>query len=402
MAQLHDSDKIKLYSQGAYGCIYKPGMTCKNKLDSKKFIRKIQKDSSSSKNEKLIGGIIKKIKHYRTYFAPVIESCPISINTIENEEIKKCEIINETSEHYVSNKIRYVGKNTLSDHLLYVYKTMPKLFLKLLFSYNIDILEEVSILNKNHIIHMDLKENNIIIDETLNKPILIDFGLSFQTTSLNDSNLHDYFFIYEHYSPWCFEINFINCILHVISTKQNNIDINTTPIQQNDLDSICNKFIIDNTFLQSNFKKEELELFKTSLISYVSIFNNKPLKSIIDDLMKYSNSWDNYAVAIIFISIIKENNLDAIGSKLFNDYLNLLKGIILSTPDKRPTCDINKESLLKLVKNVFKHEKQMIHGKITNNSMDDSFLTIQNKKSALHKLDNLTKQADIHKALDSI
>jgi serine/threonine protein kinase len=302
--------------------------------------------------------------------------------------------MNETSNQYVSNKIRYVGKNTLSDYLLDVYKTSPRLFLKLLFTTNIDILEEVSILSENKIIHMDLKENNIIIDEVLNKPILIDFGLSFRTTDLTESNRKDYFFIYQHYSPWCFEINFINCILNTIVNETVSL---STVIEISDLESICNKFIQDNTFLQSNFNKEDLDAFKKTLVIFVDSFKGKMLKEIIDELMKYSNTWDNYSVAVIYFSIIKENKLDSMGSKLFQDYINLIKSVILSSPDKRPTSNSTKVSLSGLTQRVFKQEKMVIQEKIISNSLDDMFIKVQNKKSALNKLNNLTQQADIHK-----
>jgi serine/threonine protein kinase len=397
MLKLHDSDKIKLYSQGAYGCIYKPGLTCRGNLDSKKFIRKIQKENKGSKNEKRIGDIIKKIKHYKDYFAPVIDSCPIAVNSIENEEIKKCEIMNETSSNYISYKIRYVGKNTLADYLLDVYKRTPKSFLKVLFTTHMDILEEISILYSHKIIHMDLKENNIIIDETLNKPILIDFGLSFCSTDLTDSTLRDYFFIYQHYSPWCFDIHLINCIINTIITPENKLDINTTSIQKTDLEAICIKFIKDNTFLQANFTVEDLEEFKKQLFLFVAGFHGKKLKEIMDGLMTYMGTWDNYAVAVIYFSILKDNKLDSMGSKLFQEYMNLLKTILFATPDKRPSTSVSKSALLMLTQKVFKQEKIVIQDKIIKNGLDDMFVQAQHKKTALHKLNNLTQQADFYK-----
>lgn len=394
---MNDYDKIKLYSQGAYGCIYKPGLTCKGKAESAKFIRKIQENSSSCKNEIKISGYIKKIKKYKQYFAPIIESCPIAINTIENEEIKKCEIINKTSEKYVSNKIRYVGKNTLADYLLDIYKIKPKSFLKTLFSTNIDILEEVTIMNTNQIIHMDLKENNIIIDEHLNKPIIIDFGLSYHSKDLNDENMNHYFYTYQDYSPWCFDINIINCILNTIVTSDNNTDINTTTIKKNDLDSICNKFITDSKFLQSNCSKEELNSYKKNLIEFVDKLKDKTLKQVIDEVLKYSNTWDNYAVAVIYIAIIKDNKLDSINSKLIEGYNKLLKSIILSSPDNRPSSNDTKNELLKISQKVLKSEKMDIQKQIINNSLDSQFISEQEKKTAVAVLDNLTKEKDVYK-----
>ena len=114
---------IKLINQGTFGCVFRPGLKCgTNAVDSNQFITKVQVDADEVHRETEIGEIIKKIPKYQYRFAPIIETCPIDISTIGNTEIKKCEVIMNTAQkktnpRFVSNKIQYVGRDTLGDYL---------------------------------------------------------------------------------------------------------------------------------------------------------------------------------------------------------------------------------------------------------------------------------------------
>ena len=90
-----DFVKIKFINQGAYGCVYKPEITCDGKIGNPNYISKIQIDNISVKNEILIGKEIKKIPHFESYFAPILENCPVNINAIDKPEQDKCDILNE-------------------------------------------------------------------------------------------------------------------------------------------------------------------------------------------------------------------------------------------------------------------------------------------------------------------
>ncbi len=113
---------VKLLNQGTYGCIFRPGIECSGKhLTSNSYITKIQKHRQISNNEVLIGKKIQKIAGHEKYYAPILETCDISVRDLKNiEEVKKCDFMKNADEfldkQYESNKIRYVGKNTLGDY----------------------------------------------------------------------------------------------------------------------------------------------------------------------------------------------------------------------------------------------------------------------------------------------
>ena len=62
----------KLLSQGGFGCVYYPGIRCKNSKDDDdmiEYVTKLQRDNFNSQNEAAIGLRIQKDVIYK-YFCP--------------------------------------------------------------------------------------------------------------------------------------------------------------------------------------------------------------------------------------------------------------------------------------------------------------------------------------------
>mgnify|MGYP000642525166 CR=1 FL=1 len=75
-----------------------------------------------------------------------------------------------------------------------------------------DLYKQFQLLNDNKIIHMDVKQDNIVLKDTTNKPIIIDFGLSFD---VSEFKAPDVFFVYGYdYSPWCIDITMISYMVN--------------------------------------------------------------------------------------------------------------------------------------------------------------------------------------------
>ena len=73
-----------------------PNIDCQTKkIDSKHFLSKIQRKDKTSKNEIKIGkkiiGLPKNI--YSNRFAPILESCPIEIGKMEEQQFSTCKMI---------------------------------------------------------------------------------------------------------------------------------------------------------------------------------------------------------------------------------------------------------------------------------------------------------------------
>lgn len=325
-------DKIKFINQGTYGCIFRPAMNCKGKLINSSFVTKIQSEKDNSDKETKIGYKIKKIQGYSKYFAPILKTCNVSIANIKNDEIKKCDFINEKTTKIISNKMKYVGDKTLFEYFLSIFKENPDKIQDVIFDCYLHILEGIKLLHQNNIIHYDLKENNIMFDEQHQYPIIIDFGLSFENTKLDDYNdLLEAFYIYApEYKPWCFEIHIISFILRNIDEK----DLNET-ISLSLLNQVIADFLKKNTMFKYFKKSEKYKHYENRLKEFLNQYSELSYIDLISELIKYDYSWDNYSLAIIIFYSIYTLRLDETYS--MNILLKLVKQIIFSTPDTRFT-----------------------------------------------------------------
>lgn len=391
------ADKIKLLSQGAYGCVFHPGSTCRGTIESKKYVRKIQADNYNNQKEIELGKKIKQSKHYKDHFAPILDSCPVSIGSIDNDEIKKCDIIYDTGAKYVSNKISFIGDKTIGEYLVELYETSPNTFFKMIFQTHIDLLDSIRMLSEINIIHMDLKDDNIMMNHK-NKAIIIDFGVSIDTTKLvSEQEFKKAFWIFEDYLPWCFDI----IVISSVTQSQNNWD--STIIGENDIPLLCNVIIDHSELLHMKFgdhpifEEKEIEEYKTNIMKYMKGFINQSWRTVIDALLKFTKSWDTYSLSYIYLYLMKVTLVYKVDKPFIHSYIDLLKQNVLSTPENRIDAITMKKELLKITQNINKADIDKIHETIHTHSKQDGFFELIRQKHAQHTLHLLQKENKIFK-----
>ena len=352
----NEDEIIRIVNQGTYGCILRPGFKCDNKtIDSKKYITKIQLNNAVLENEINISEKIKTIPLSNLYFSPIISSCNVNIGEIENESIKECSIIahpeNLTSQppphEYISNKIRYVGDKTLGTYLPFVYESRPDMFLTIFIETQLQLLDGYRKLRDVGIIHFDIKENNIIMDEINSQPVIIDFGMSFYPSQMTKDNFTDVILTYDEYPPWCVDIFMLSHIAGLSSQSWKDMEVNKEEIR-----AICEKFVRHptNIFMKISSETRRIE-FQAKLNKYFMKFVGQTWETVYDDLVKYMPTWDNYSVAMMYLMMaidLKLNNYIT-KYKFIKQYIDELKHVIYSTPEERPSIEIHIQN----IRNIF-------------------------------------------------
>lgn len=310
----------KLLSYGGFGCVFYPAFNCNGKLLTDKYVTKIQKNNFNSNNEINISYTIKKIDNYDKYFVPIISSCTVNLNKIKKNNIKECKLIkNFQSKNYISLKLKYFDSYKI--HFLYKYlekiNSNIQLSIFLFNSYKL-LLESLKKLFSVNIIHFDFKTDNILFDKNTYYPKIIDFGISIDLNKLNVDNIRNYFYIYApDYYIWCLEIHFINYLLY----EKNTID-------HNDIENITNLYFNNNLF--KKLDQNDINVLINNSIDFYSKYIGKNRKNIISDLLKFSGTWDNYSLSILFLTMIDKKQIN---------FYNILFKNIDSNPNNRFSLD---------------------------------------------------------------
>lgn len=328
-------NKIDILGKGSYGCVlpkaikcnkpfkteflYKPSKLFTNKDD---FITEIKNTEFINKHDK--GNTCITIFDYCILTKEIINNILNKYN-VDRELLIKCSLQN-------NQELFQIIFNELGNDLEHL-KNIPfnMLFLK---AYN--ILKGISLFNKLHFLHLDIKHNNIIYYKKTNKLLIIDFGLSL---SYKD------FFNYENISLFTQNYTFNHppeFIAYKYSSNKSSIfnddfykfkkAYENYLLFPNMLNFII-KYCYNNNY--NDYNNALLSLFK--LYYYSSNLNNT-LKSTIDKI-------DIYGFGITFLYIIYNNKLKF--SKYDKNIFKLLSLTLLIEPSKR----ISANKLMKLYEN---------------------------------------------------
>jgi hypothetical protein len=215
------------------------------------------------------------------------------------------------------------------------------------------LLNSLQILSKYNIIHYDLKENNISYDDTKRIPVIIDFGLSFRYKEdlVTDIDYENNFYIYyDKYPPWCLEIILISFIVQEFKNMEdlhNTMRANTlkgkdkgkgkkkryssgfwknTIVSTEHLINIVEHYFKNNYVIIDIHSKKLINASKKKWITFINTeFQKKTGEYIVRFLMKSWDTWDNYSLCVIYLSLFNSlfSNPDKQKYKLYQQLLSI-------------------------------------------------------------------------------
>lgn len=258
------------------------------KQEEKKYISKLMKKNYYINNEIKT---INKLTKYKKYFIlpekiNSIKQAEIDDETYSFQEIVRIKDDNYFLFKYENRKLIYLKYylKTLKNSKKYIYSVI-NFYKYLLFSLNL--------LVQNNIIHNNIDFDNIVINE-LEDPLLVDFS-----NSLNE--LEDKKNISEKIKKYVLindeikvpELKFVS---YMLKNELNSLSFNN-------IEKIIND-IIDNNNLIKNFGDTFINELKIEGTKYFTKYINKSYEYIIEDILKYSHTWDNYNLSMVYLKIL--------------------------------------------------------------------------------------------------
>ncbi len=307
---------IKLINQGTYGCVYHPGIQCNgNPMTSAKFITKIQRNDDTVQNEIYIGQLVKHIPQFSRFFAPIIASCPAKITKKVSDG---CTVIENGSTSFASNKIRYVGKQTLGEYVI----EKPELVRERFVRSKKHLVRAINKLNGHGVIHFDVKQNNVMYDARLKVPVFIDFGLSIRVKDILGSagreKLHKTFYTFNTYDYWPVEV----CMFGFAFTELGVDEASQRRITSADIDRVLDVFVngkmdrdgnkLPNNLFSSKYIGLSADSFILSAQTYFGKYVGKTWTAMYDEMMDAGvwKRWDKYGLDATYIFMAEDANED--------------------------------------------------------------------------------------------
>ena len=317
-----------MISEGGYGCIFSPYITCSGKVTKNyNYVSKIQLKSFSADNEIRIGKKISKIPFFYRYFVPAIYHCDINIKEFKNADMDQCRIIKQHRKSpYILLKMPFIGyKHSIISYRDYIVQDINdrEILLNLIDGYQ-HLLGALQLLFENRICHFDLNSNNILFSQEKTIPLIVDFGLSISIDQFNDK-WSEFFYVYApQYYFWPLEVHYINFLE------------NKGKPTSDDLKKLCSIYVKNNVPLQQNFSPSFLKKYEALCFETVKNYLEKSLTK--DDLLQYWYTWDNYTLSIMYLRIIFFLNITKSGAAyVHNSFIINFSKILLQNIHPNPT-----------------------------------------------------------------
>jgi hypothetical protein len=291
---------------------------------------------------------------YRYYIFNTFENLKIAEldSTVESQtavSIKR-DIKNDTNIllTFDNCKLIYLDSNlkALSCSRKYIY---------LLVEYYRYLLRSIVLLVEAGIVHNNIQFNTIVVN-SFDKPLLTNFMYSIDLNKYTDSaSMAAYI---KHFVSRDIKDNLQIPIEFCVLNYQVTNKLECLSIYN--IETIVKQFIKDHTILNT-FGSKVVQTYLDSGIQYFSKYTNKNYEQNVADILKYSYTWDNYALSIVYLKIliglhrvVKTNN------KFIILFMKLLVDNINFDPSKRPSLNLISERFEQMLRNIELHEFQLL------------------------------------------
>jgi hypothetical protein len=287
-----------------------------------RFTHNIVSSSSKLDNEIRVTELIKElIPEYNNHFY-----------LFENVKNLKMAAINDTMERLDSATVlEHLNKDLNKNEVLLTYTAKKLVYLDsylkrlsetklrkcfcLLISFYKALINSITKLADNRLVHNNITLDTLIVDEEVELLLVTKFGL---TIEMKREKVLQFCSNKENFSK---SGNVLPIEFHFLHYQL----INGTSLSLHNIETIIKNYCLSNTF-------------ESSVLSYYTKYMNKTSEQIVTDMIKYADTWDNFAASAAFKSILLNitKNLDQ-ENNFISQFMKLLEINMSLIPTHRNT-----------------------------------------------------------------
>lgn len=272
-----------------------------------------------SENEVKITNILKNVNGYEKYFNMFIDYKNVKLGKLNDKNINKMDTYDDNNVLFIYNDKDKIDFSSFITS----FKSCKPFLLNLIESYR-ELTQIFCILQRLNICIFNVSAQNILFDRSL-KPQVSNFKKAF---TFNNANID--------LNEYLKDEDYINkpIELHILYYIFNNEDFK---LSDENIDVISSKFISEIRIFQKFSTTFKLE-YKYKIIAILKKYLHKTNDEIIADILKYSNTWDNYSISIIFLHIVSNIiNVFSLREGFILRFFHILTKNIDPDPSKRST-----------------------------------------------------------------
>jgi hypothetical protein len=272
-----------------------------------------------------ISGILKKIPSYWLYFHLFIDYTFVKLGEIDTKYIENYKLITNRGEKHVL--FRYRKEEFISFRYFISHLPCPKLYIFYIIDSYSHLLKNLLLLNNNNVCFFNISYKNIVFNTSF-KPVLTNFD---ECLLINKLNEEDYMSkILDKIDSYTLKPLEVYVLFYLIKNNENTLSYSS-------IDSICDFFVENHpivSFFSLQYKKQLFQTCCNSLKKYI----NESKSVIIDKIIQYSYTWDNYSLSLLYMYFVCHiNKTLSLNDCFFTNFYILLNKNIHPDPLKRET-----------------------------------------------------------------
>lgn len=244
-------------------------------------------------NEIQISQEIIKIPKYELYFNPIITTTDAHLGNIDDSNFESCDIINGP-QYICVTRMNISIKKSFAEYFYDINIVKNAKYLNNVINGFKHLLNTVNLLDQYHLVNLDFHPRNLIIVDS--DIIITNFKYFFCTKTIDEERINKLFTNYNTNNI------FLPLEAHVLCfLKYNNCSsLSTTNIE--DIVTDCGSRLKSLNIFSDKF----IKCYTNSSIKILQQFINKPIDSIIKNIIAKSNTWNMYSLSILFLILIRD------------------------------------------------------------------------------------------------